>query len=265
MRVLARLHGCGLFVYAWRMNAARIQHEFLRRLGDPRPLKQLLDLLPDVAFYVKDRRGRFMLNNRRAVECCGVGSEAATIGKTDRDFFRDDRHGIYQAQDQQVMRTGQPIVNAICPAPELDSDALIVYSKVPLRDQRGRIIGVAGFHREVRGLRAPPASFGRLSRAVNLMHEHHAEALRITELARVAGLSRSQFNRQFRKLFGVTPREYLLRVRVHAACHLLEETDRKATAIAQETGFFDHSHFSRTFSRIMGSSPRAYRHRHNTG
>jgi AraC-like DNA-binding protein len=247
------------------MNTARIQHEFLQRLGDLRPFKQLLDLLPDVAVFLKDRRGCFMLNNRRAVECCGVGSEAETIGKTDRDFFRDDRHPMYRAQDQQVMRTGRPIINALCPAPELGSDALIVYSKVPLRDRRGHIIGVAGFHREVRGLRAPPASFGRLSRAVNLMHEHHAETLHVTELARRAGLSRSQFNRQFRRLFGVTPREYLLRVRVHAACHLLEETDRKATAIAQETGFFDHSHFSRTFSRIMGSSPRVYRQRHTTG
>jgi len=245
------------------MNPVQIQRAFLRRLGDFRPLKQLLDLLPDVAVFVKDRRGRFMLNNRRAVECCCVGSEAETIGKTDRDFFRDDLHGIYRTQDQQVMRTGQPIVNAMCPAPELDSDALIIYSKVPLRDRRGRIIGVAGFHREVRGLRAPPASFGPLSRAVAMMHERHAESLRIAALAHVAGLSRSQFDRQFRRLFGMPPREYLLRVRVHAACHLLEETDRKATTIAQETGFFDHSHFSRTFRRIMGSSPRTYRHRHN--
>jgi len=244
------------------MNPVHLQRLFLRRVADFRPFKQLLDLLPDVAFFVKDRRGRFMLNNRRAVECCGVGSEAATLGKTDRDFFRDDRHGLYRTQDQQVMHTGRPIVNAICPAPELGSDAMIIFSKVPLRDRRGHIIGVAGIHREVRGLRAPPPTYGRLARAVAMMHDRHAEALRVSELARVAGLSRSQFDRQFRRLLGMPPREYLLRIRIHAACHLLEETDRKATAIAQETGFFDHSHFSRTFRRIIGCSPRTYRYRH---
>ena len=259
------MHGCDYFVYEWRMNPVHLQHKFLRRVGNLRPLKQLLDLLPDVAVFVKDRQGRFILNNRHAVECCGVGSEAETLGKTDRDFFRDDRQAIYRTQDQQVMRTGRPIVNAICPAPELGSDALIVYSKVPLRDRRGQIIGVAGIHREMRGLRAPPPTFGRLSRAVALLHEHHAEPLRVAELARQAGLSRSQFDRQFHRLFGTPPREYLLRVRIHAASHLLEETDRKTTEIAQETGFYDHSHFSRTFRRIMGCSPRIYRRRHEPG
>lgn len=244
------------------MNPAAFQREFLQQIGDYRPLRQLLDLLPDVAFFIKDRRGRFVLSSRRATDCCRVDSEAEVVGKNDHDFFSDDRCALYYEQDQRVMRTGKPTINAVCPTPEHGSNALILYSKVPLRDRRGRVIGVAGIHRELRGQRASPPTVGRLARAVAIMHDQYARPLRIAELAAAARLSRSQFDRQFRKLFGTTPREYLQRVRVSAACRLLEETHQKTTQIALATGFYDHSHFSRTFRRIMGNTPMTYRRRH---
>lgn len=64
------------------------------------------------------------------------------------------------------------------------------------------------------------------------------------------------------RLFGTSPHEYLLRVRTNAACRLLETTNLTVTVIALETGFFDHSHFTRVFRRIMNITPGAYRHRH---
>ena len=50
------------------MNTENFKKDFLARLGDASPFEHLLDLLPDVAFFIKDRRGRFVLNNRRATE-----------------------------------------------------------------------------------------------------------------------------------------------------------------------------------------------------
>lgn len=245
------------------MSPAKFKETFLRRVGDFGAFQGLLDLLPDVAFFVKDRQSRFVMNNVRAVECCGVASEEETIGKTGREFFSENHMAMYLNQDRQVMLTGRPIINAICPAPEKGSNALIVFSKFPLRDRRGKIIGLAGIWREVRGLRAPPPTLSGISRAVEMMHECFGEPLGIGELAGAARLSRSQFGRQFHRLFGTSPREYLLRVRINAACRLLAETDRKTTDIAQETGFFDHSHFSRTFRRFMGVRPHVYRRRHS--
>ncbi len=245
------------------MNTGQFKTAFLRRIGDFRPFQQLLDLVPDVAFFMKDRQGRFVMHNRRACEYCRVGSEAETIGKNDFDFWPEDRAAMYVAGDRQVMESGEPIINALAPAPEeVGSDRLIIYSKVPVRDRQGRIIGVAGIHREVEGLRAPPGKFGRLSRAVRQIHEQFAEPLTTKKLAAMAGLSRSQFDRLFQRLFGSPPREYLLRVRINAACCLLADTDRKCTDIAVATGFYDHSHFSRVFHRIMGIAPQVYRERH---
>ena len=244
------------------MNPEKFQCAFLDRLADFGPFRELLDLLPDVAFFVKDRQSRFVMNNARAVEVCGVESEAETIGKQGYEFFSDDLMAIYLQQDRLVMETGQPIINAICPAPEKGNPALILYSKVPLRDRRGKIIGLAGIHREIRSPAAATAQLGRIARAVQTIHQRFADPLTIAQLAAQAGLSRSQFDRQFRRLFGSTPRDYLARVRIRAAQELLLETDQSMTQIALATGFYDHSHFSRTFRRIVGTSPCRFRRRH---
>ena len=127
------------------MNPVQFKKAFQRRIGDVRPFERLLDLLPDVAFFMKDRKGRFVMHNRRSCEYCRVSSEAETLGKTDFDFFPEARAKMYVEGDRQVMESGKPILNAIAPAPEeAGSDRLIVYSKVPVKDRRGRIIGIAG-------------------------------------------------------------------------------------------------------------------------
>jgi AraC-like DNA-binding protein len=245
------------------MNPEKFQQEFFNQFDALPPFRQLLDLLPDVAFFMKDRQGRFVMNNRRSCEYAHVASERGTIGKTDYDFYPKDRADMYVEGDRQVMRTGVPILNAIAPAPEEEgSDKLIIYSKVPLKDQQGRIIGVAGIHREIDGLRATPNSFGRLSRAVKHLHTNHAKPLTTRQLAAMVGISSSQFDRRFRKLFHTTLRQYLLRIRVHAACRLLTQTDKSITEVALEAGFYDHAHFTRTFSKLMGLAPFAYRKQH---
>jgi AraC-like DNA-binding protein len=242
------------------MNPDKFQQDFLRQVDAVQPLQQLFDLLPDVTFFMKDRRGRFIMRNRHGCEYCRVVSERELIGKTDYDFHPKDRADTYVKGDQQVMRTGVPILNAIEPAPEeAGSDRLVICSKVPVRNRQGKIIGIAGIHREVEGFRATPKSYGRLSEAVQHLHTHYARPLTTQQLAKIVGVSNSQFARRFQKLFNSTLRQYLLRIRIRAACRLLAKSDKNITEIALEIGFYDHAHFSRTFSRLMGIAPLAYR------
>ena len=245
------------------MDTPQLQQEFFEKMDWRGTFGPLLDLLPDVAFFMKDLEGRFVMHNRRACEFCRVASEEETLGKTDFDFWPPDRARSYVEGDRRVMSTGQPILNAIAAAPEeAGSENLILYSKVPVRDRSGKIIGLAGIYRELDNKGAAPSAYGRMGEALHTMHMRHAENLQMVDLAAAASLSKSQFNRKFSRMFGTTPREYLLRVRTNAACRLLETTDLTVTAIALQTGFFDHSHFTRTFRRIMNITPGAYRHRH---
>jgi AraC-like DNA-binding protein len=243
------------------MTVDRFQKDFLSQIGDLAPFRQLLDLVPDVAFFMKDRAGRFVMHNQRSCEYCQVNHERETLGKTDYDFFPKDRAALYVQGDQEVMRSGRPIINAIAPAPE-NSDKMIVYSKVAVTGKDGRIIGVAGIHRIVDGLRDTPQWYGRFSKVVDHIHKHYGEELDLGGLAAQAGVSQSQLERRFQQILGTSPGEYVLRVRISASRALLETTDRTIADIALAVGFYDHSHFTRTFKRMMSCSPKLYRDHH---
>jgi AraC-like DNA-binding protein len=234
---------------------------------ESRQLARLFDLLPDVAFFVKDRQGRFQALNRRGCEFCGVPSERAALGKTDFDFVPHSRAAEYQRDDRQVLRSGRSIVNRVESEPQSTSDAakahFILTSKIPLRDTRKRVIGLAGISRRVEQVRERPAAVTRLAEVLETIHDPAHAAVTNAELALRAGLSVSQFERVFRSSLGLSPRQYLVRIRVEESARALAEGHESITAIAQRFGFYDHAHFTRSFRKIMGTTPSAYRREHH--
>ena len=235
---------------------------YFDQLGNASQVFALFDLLPDVSLFVKDRQGRYVWLNPLGCEFCRVRSSREAFGKTDRDYFPEARAAQYTADDQEVMRSGQPIVNRLEPAPEGDgSPHLVVTNKLPLRDASGQVVGVAGFSRRVESIRSLPFAWPKLARAVEILHRDFAEPLRTQSLAKAVGLSVSQFERAFRKTFRTTPRQYLLRIRVEHGCRLLAESGVTLTEVAQACGFYDQAHFTRVFQELMGVKPSVYRRR----
>ena len=233
---------------------------YFDQLGNASQVFALFDLLPDVSLFVKDRQGRYVWLNPLGCEFCRVRSSRDAFGKTDRDYFPEARAAQYMADDEEVMRSGQPIVNRLEPAPEEDgSPHLVVTNKLPLRDVSGQVVGVAGFSRRVESIRSLPFAWPKLARAVEILHRDFAGALRTQSLAKTVGLSVSQFERAFRKTFRTTPRQYLLRVRVEHACRRLAETGATLAEVAQACGFYDQAHFTRVFQEQMGVKPSVYR------
>ena len=78
----------------------------------------------------------------------------------------------------------------------------------------------------------------------------------------MAGLSVRQVGRKFRATFQSTPRDFLMRMRILHACSLLQRTTLPITAVALQSGFYDHSDFARQFRRQMGLSATEYRTSH---
>jgi transcriptional regulator GlxA family with amidase domain len=74
-------------------------------------------------------------------------------------------------------------------------------------------------------------------------------------------MSLRKLERRFRETFKTTPQGYILKLRVLAACDLLAQTNLTVTDVALRVGFYDHSAFSKRFSRMLGMSPRDYRKR----
>lgn len=105
---------------------------------------------------------------------------------------------------------------------------------------------------------AIPECGAEIERACAFMQANYAEAIRLDQLCRCAGLSKSTLLRAFAKGKGVTPYRYLEAVRINEAKKLMEGGALPIEA-ALQTGFADQSHFANAFRRFIGLTPGAYR------
>jgi AraC-like DNA-binding protein len=74
----------------------------------------------------------------------------------------------------------------------------------------------------------------------------------------LCGLGRFQFLRQFKNTVGMTPHAWLTRLRLERACAALRQGGRLVADVAQESGFYDQSHFNRAFRLAYGVPPSRY-------
>jgi AraC-like DNA-binding protein len=114
-----------------------------------------------------------------------------------------------------------------------------------------------GISREPSGAR--PGAIARVTRVVRTIECDPDGHYDLSELAREARLSPYHFLRTFQSVTGVTPHQYLLRLRLQRAAVRLRTEAAKIVDVALESGFGDVSNFNRTFRAEFGVSPRAWR------
>ncbi len=91
------------------------------------------------------------------------------------------------------------------------------------------------------------------------MHEHFSEKITIKEMCKVLGCSKSALLTSFKNEYGTTLNNYLCRIRIGEAQRLLKTTNMTISAVAEATGFYDQSYFSKVFSAKLGITPSDYR------
>ena len=78
-------------------------------------------------------------------------------------------------------------------------------------------------------------------------------------LAQLTGLSVAQIERYFYKIFALTPRQMIVKIRLDAASSMLADPTKTITDISAACGYQDHSAFSRMFKSTVGMTPSDYR------
>ncbi len=98
-----------------------------------------------------------------------------------------------------------------------------------------------------------------VARALGFIWEHFLEPISVDDVIEASRMSRCGLYRAFEKHVGRSIGDELARKRVERAKRLLVETDAKLHRIASQSGFSGGEHFSRAFTRLVGTTPSAYR------
>ncbi len=113
--------------------------------------------------------------------------------------------------------------------------------------------------------RPRPRERRRMIEAADWIRVHANDSVDLEAVASQAGYSPFHLLRLFRRVFGVTPHQYLVRTRIRRAARLLADEDIPVTDVAIAVGFRDLSNFVRTFRRAAGLSPREFRRLSRSG
>ncbi|MFC5469535.1 helix-turn-helix domain-containing protein [Cohnella suwonensis] len=101
--------------------------------------------------------------------------------------------------------------------------------------------------------------------ALGYIHEHYRSELSLQEVADSVHMSRNYFSELFKRRTGLNFIDYVIRLRIHYARHLLETTTLKVYDIGIHSGFNSSKHFLKMFKRESGSTPAEYRSRSQHG
>ncbi|MGH8855287.1 MAG: helix-turn-helix domain-containing protein [Telluria sp.] len=223
-------------------------------------IETMFDALNDIAFFVKDREGRYLGINRTMVRRCGVRHKEEVIGKTALDLFPRALAETYFAQDRKVIDSGALIDKHL----ELHiypgrSRGWCITRKMPLHDKEGRVIGLIGTSRDLGMPDDLNPAYRQIAHITEYIHENYQQNICLKELADQAGLSLSRVERLFQKVFHHSPRQLLVQCRLTAARAIIDKKpDTRIADVAYECGYTDHSAFSRQFKSVVGMSPTAY-------
>lgn len=236
---------------------------FYQKHPSARSVIGLFEHLPSVFFYAKDYQHRYVWVNRPTLEqVFGLDSIEDLLGRTDIDFQPPALAEAYHAEDRRVMENGKEIPNQVWLVPHVrGTPRWYVSSKTPLFASDHTVIGIAGVMYPIATPEEQGSFFKELSPVIRFIEENYAETISMKSMAKMAGLSATQFNVRFQSVLRMSPTDYVLSRRIQDAQKRLVESMEPIAQIGIDVGFVDQSHFTKRFHRFTGMTPLGYRKR----
>jgi AraC-like DNA-binding protein len=235
----------------------------LEKIDPRRGFQCLLSELPGIAFFAKDATSRIIAANRCFFERFGFQSETEIVGKDDHDLFPAQLARHFRKDDAEVIRSGKPKLNIV----ELffNRQGLpdwFITNKLPIFDRNNAVIGVMGTTQSYGATLDTRRPYLSIDRAVECIRQQFRNKLTVENLAQNVGISPRQLHRRFVETFGMSPQSFLMRVRIQAACEMIQSRDCQLSEVAQQCGFPDQSAFSQHFRKHIGQTPLRFQKEH---
>ena len=185
----------------------------------------ILEVIPDIIFWIKDERCKFIHANQLFIEHLGCKSIEQVLGKSDADFSPHHIANQFFVDDKKVME-GSFVTERL----ELNIDksgeiAWFSTTKRPLFDDKNIIIGTYGFTRHLQKTVKTLSAYEQLNAPVKYIHQNFHLNISIEKLAEFSHMSVSALERRFQKCLAKTPKQFIREVRLeHARKQLIETT-----------------------------------------
>ncbi len=235
------------------------RNSFIRSMSPDCGFEALFDQLPGVSFFAKNKDGRIVAANPHFFRRFGFSKESEIIGQDDFALFPRRLAEHFREDDLEVMRTGKPKLNIV----ELFFNQQgipdwFITNKLPVRDRRGRVIGIMGTTQSYEGKKEVLRPYLQIDRAIAFIRENFRQRISVEELAALVHLSSRQLHRKFVETFGSSPQAFIMKLRIQAACEALQREETPIGVVARDFGFSDQSAFTQQFHKHLGLTPLRY-------
>jgi PAS domain S-box-containing protein len=158
-------------------------------------LRALLEYAPD-PIYFKDAQSRFLKTSKQLVKLSGLVGAEDLVGKTDFDFFTEEHARPAFEDEQEIIRTGRPLIGKIEKEVLRDGrETWALTSKMPLRNADGKIIGTFGISKDITVIKQAEAELAYQRDLLGTLMNHSPDTIFFKDLqSRFVRLSRSEAN-----------------------------------------------------------------------
>lgn len=242
------------------MDNKQLRNRFLEQVRPDQAFQLLFNHLPGILFFAKDCEGRLLAANRGLLDLYGYEKEEDFWGVTDFELLPRSLAEKFRKDDLQVVATGEPMLEIVeVFISRQGIPAWFLTNKIPIRAKTGEIIGVMGTIQDFDQQRELLPADSDILPALNFIGANFNREIPIPSLAGKCNLSVRQFERKFKEHLKTPPQQYIIKMRVHAACDELRGSKKPIADIATDLGFYDQAAFSRQFRKHMGMTPLFYR------